>query len=63
MRLCGHLFESAQRAGGHANLATIQGDRLQIDVLASLGSDVGVAARLAKVGALTGEETDARHIK
>ena len=56
-----HFLERLQRACGHAETASVDRHRLEVDVLAALAGDVGVAARLAKVCALAGQITDSRH--
>ena len=59
--LSGHLLQGLQgpRRNAHANAT--DPDRLQIDLLFSLGGDVGVAARIANIGALAGKDIDAGH--
>lgn len=55
------LLECAEGAGGDFYALTVDFDRLEVDVLATLGSAVGVAARLTEVGALASKDADARH--
>ncbi len=57
----GKLLERAERAGSDLDALTIDLDRLEVDVLATLGSAVGVATRLTEVGALASKDADARH--
>lgn len=56
--LAGHLFECTDGAGSQTNPLAVDHDGLQVDVLAALGSDVGVAARVRRVGAFPGQEAD-----
>ena len=57
----GGAFQGTYRARGYANTLTIDADGLQIHVLFALGSDVGVATGIGRVGALARELVDARH--
>lgn len=58
---CGCALQRADRARGNANTLAIDTDGLEIHVLFTLGSDVGVAARVHGLGALAGELVDAGH--
>lgn len=55
------LFNRAKSAGSNANTLPVNTNGLEVHVLATLGGDVGVAAGVAKDGALSAQLTDARH--
>ncbi len=57
-----HLAKRAHRARGNANAAAVDTDDLEIHVLLAAGRDVGVAARVADIGFLAGENIDAGHM-
>lgn len=57
----GGALQGSDRARGNANTLAIDADGLEIHVLFTLGSDVGVAARIYDLGALAGELVDAGH--
>lgn len=61
VKLGGELLERTKCTSGHFYALTIDLNRLKVDVLAALGSAVGVATGLAEVGVLPGKKTDARH--
>ncbi len=55
------FLDRAKSAGGNANTLPVNTNGLEVHVLATLGSDVGVAAGVAKDGALSAQLTDAGH--
>lgn len=57
----GGALKGADRARGNANTLPSDADGLQIHVLFTLGSDVGVASRICRVGALASQLVDAGH--
>jgi Zn-dependent protease len=56
------LFERLERPCGHAHPHAAEADRLEVDLLVALRGDVRVAARVAAVGALAGQNIDAGHM-
>ena len=60
-QLRGQLSERLQRTRRNTHLHAAQADGLEVDVLATFGRDIGVAAGIPKVGALAGELVDAGH--
>lgn len=59
--LLGDFLQGLEGARRHANLHTAEANLLEVHFLAMLGSDVGVAASLAKVGRAACQLIDARH--
>lgn len=55
------LFERAENTCRNAQTLTVDANRLQVHILATLARDVGVAAGMAKDSAFSRELADARH--
>ena len=55
------LLDRAKGASGNANTLTVDSDGLEVHILATLRSDVGVAAGVGEDGALSAELADAGH--
>lgn len=57
----GGALQGADRACGNTNTLATDANRLQVHVLFTLGSDIGVAARIGRVSALASQLVDAGH--
>ncbi len=55
------LFDGTQCTSGDTHALAVYADNLKVDVLATLGSDVGVATGVAEDGALSTQLTNAGH--
>jgi len=55
------LLDCAECTSGNTNTLPVDADGLKVYVLATLGSDVGVAAGVAKDGTLSAQLADAGH--
>lgn len=60
---CGVALQGFESPGRNADANAAQTDGLEVDLLFSLGGNVGMAARVTAVGALSGKQIDAGHIR
>lgn len=61
MNFLHHFFDGLEGSRGHTHTTAVDGHGLQIDVLATLGRDIGMASGISEVCFFTGELVNARH--